>query len=155
MPIALDIKFDKDLKKLIDQFTQKFPQEMDTVVRDVAADGMKQIMIGTPVKTGFLRAKWYLKKVKDSEWLIKNDVPYAPPVEYGSKAHDIEGNPFLYFKNQDGKLIRKRSVHIRKRAGVKMMRSQMKYIQSQLKLKTKEMIQRLWKKAFASAPSSS
>jgi hypothetical protein len=149
--IALDIKFDKDLKKLVNQFQAAFPGEMDTVVKNVAADAMGKIMIDTPVKTGNLRLKWYLKKVKDSEWFIKNDVKYAAPVEYGSRPHDIEGNPFLYFKNEEGKLIRKHKVHHPGKAAVKMMRNQIPYIQSQLVLKSKEMIQRLWKQAFGSA----
>jgi len=41
---------------------------------------------------------------------VGSNVEYAPVLEYGSAPHTITGNPYLYFENQDGQLIRKRSV---------------------------------------------
>jgi len=42
---------------------------------------------------------------------VGSNVEYAPVLEYGSAPHTITGNPYLYFENQQGQLIRKRSVN--------------------------------------------
>jgi hypothetical protein len=44
------------------------------------------------------------------DWVVGSPQEYAPPLEYGASPHVIEGNPLLYFENEEGQLISKRSV---------------------------------------------
>ena len=53
-----------------------------------------------PVRTGRLRASYQYTKVSDTECTVGSDVPYAPPVEFGT--HKMSAQPHLFPGFQDG-----------------------------------------------------
>lgn len=142
--VKMEIKWSKNPIKLIESFEKKFPQVIDTVVRDTTAETLKNIMKDTPVKTGNLRRNWFIRKVKDSVYFIINKVKYAPHVEYGTKKHDIYGNPFLHWKSKEFGWIKKRKVTVSGIRAVKMMRNQIEPTKTLLMNKMKEAIRTLW-----------
>jgi len=54
---------------------------------------------------------WDKKQVSHTKFKVYTDAPHARQFEYGYKGtYEIEGNPYLYFDNENGDLIRKTSV---------------------------------------------
>jgi hypothetical protein len=44
------------------------------------------------------------------DWQVGTNVEYAIYLEFGSSSHVIQGNPLLYFENEEGQLISKEQV---------------------------------------------
>ena len=139
----MDIQMDTSILEQIKAFQAKFPGQIDEVVRVTSNETLNEITKETPVKTGNLRRKWLLKRVSDSVYEIYNKVKYAPHVEWGTKAHDIEGNPLLKFKTKDGWRSAKK-VHHPGTTGKKMMQNAIPGAQEKLKLNVAKKIKELW-----------
>ena len=142
--MKLDIKMDMSILDKIKAFESKFPGQIDEAVKATAATTMGNIMKATPVVTGNLRRKWLIKKVSNMVYEVYNKVKYAPHVEWGTKPHDIEGNPLLRFKTKDGWRSAKK-VHHPGTTGAKMMQNEIPKAQELLKLNVRNKIAELWK----------
>lgn len=66
------MKVFEDIEKKIDAFKEEFAKEFVTRVKR-----------RTPVKTGRLQGGWTAEVAEDI--VIRNDVPYMPYVEYGTR----------------------------------------------------------------------
>jgi len=89
----------------LDQATQTTAQRVERTTK-------QNLTAHDAVVTGNLRASYGYSQVELAHYIVGTPVDYGPDVEYGTDPHVISADDgFLYFENQEGQLIRKRSVN--------------------------------------------
>lgn len=88
--------FNKDLNVL----KQRFPQEIEGFLVEIASRGLRKAKQRSPVDTGELRRNWNVGKVKRSGDTLSielyNNTEYAPYVEYGHRTRNGGFVPGVY-----------------------------------------------------------
>ena len=88
--------FNKDLNVL----KQRFPQEIESFLVEIASRGLRKAKQRSPVDTGELRRNWNIGKVKRSGDSLSielyNNTEYAPYVEYGHRTRNGGFVPGVY-----------------------------------------------------------
>jgi hypothetical protein len=87
--IQIDCKLQQDYPAEIQKFIDKYPEVVDKEVRDVCSEATMGVIRAEPVKTGHLRQKTRLKRIRDFYYQIIADTPYAAHIEFGTKPHRI------------------------------------------------------------------
>ena len=154
----MSITMDKDLKKIAERFSGKFPGVIDEAVRDTTGYA-KGLLIRSTAKgrTGQALGGWLSKKVSNAVYLLWNRMIYAKFLEtgtglFGPKRKRIfpKTKKYLVFPivsgNTAGEWIRVKSTK-----GMKaqpMIKPNEKKIQKDLNLRIKKRITKLWKDVF-------
>lgn len=82
--------FDKFERTMIRLLEEKYPEEAEKELKQIATGLVADIKLNTPVETGTLKRSWKVGKVKDGTVEVGTNVEYAPYVEYGYK-HESGG----------------------------------------------------------------
>ena len=115
------LKFEVNTSGFQDQLAKIRNRLSDTqkgrLLDEVALEARTMLINATPKRSGNTQDAWQVIKTGEHSRTVVNSSKVASMLEYGTP----RGNPgalifpsngdFLYFKNQEGNLIRKRSVH--------------------------------------------
>lgn len=98
-------KLSAELKKL----SKDLPKELKSVSKDAAEIVAVEARTIVPVRTGALRGAIKSAAVVDGGRVRVGGLPYAKPIHFGWRAHNIVPNPFIYdaLDNRRGEVIAK------------------------------------------------
>ena len=84
--ITIDIKDIKKLEKILANLDSKVKDDLDSKVNGVALDTQRLAAQSAPEDIGRLAGSFSTEKEKNKElsYVIKNNMPYAPYVEFGT-----------------------------------------------------------------------
>jgi hypothetical protein len=91
--------FQQSLEKRLDELGSKVIDEVIATGFEIRNEAVKR----TPVNTGALRSGWQVDsgRTANGGWVeVRNDVPYAAAVEYGTKPHTIRAKNKKVLANQ-------------------------------------------------------
>lgn len=120
-----EVKVDAtEWNELMSKIQEKLgPEAQQRLMDKIALIAQRKLVELTPKKTGGTRRAWQIEQPNPNSRVILNVSPVMGYLEFGTKAHGPVSGDFLFFKNQNGQLIRKRWV-----AGIEAQHIIEKYI---------------------------
>jgi len=82
--ITIDIKDIKKLEEILGKLDSKVKDDLDFIVKATADDTQRLAQQKAPSDLGKIKGSFSVEKEKELSYVIKNNMPYAPYVEFGT-----------------------------------------------------------------------
>jgi len=82
--ITIDIKDIKKLEEILGKLDSKVKDDLDFIVKATADDTQRLARQKAPSDIGAIKRSFSTEKEKELSYVIKNNMPYAPYVEFGT-----------------------------------------------------------------------